>query len=123
MPAQPVVVVIEDQSTLGEVIRDVLDEEGYEVVTVRDQYAAMGELRHRDVDLIVADLPAARPGEGDPLAEIQREYPHLHLIVVTDESQEDVPFFGPWRVSGSRMTLRRPFRLADLIAASREAVG
>lgn len=122
MPAQPVVVVIEDQSALGEVIRDVLDEEGFEVLNVRDQYAAMGELRHRDVDLVVADLPA-RPGEGDPLAEIAREYPDLRLIVVTDESQEQVPFFGPWRVSGSRWTLRRPFRLADLIAASREAIG
>jgi DNA-binding response OmpR family regulator len=123
MPAQPVVVVIEDQTALGEVIRDVLDEEGFEVLNVRDQYAAMGELKHREVDLVVADLPAAMPGEGDPLAEIARAYPDLRLIVLTDEAQERVPFFGPWRVSGSRWTLRRPFRLADLIAASREAVG
>lgn len=122
MSAQPVVVVIEDQTALGEVLRDVLDDEGFEVLTVRDPHAAIGELRQREVALIVADLPDARPGDGDPLAEIEREYPDLRLIVVADESREQVPFFGPWRVTGSRTTLRRPFRLADLIAASREAI-
>lgn len=122
MPALPVVVVIEDQKELGEVIRDVLGDEGYEVVTVRDQYAAMGELRQRTVELVVADLPTARHGEGDTLAEIAREFPEVRLIVVVDEAQEQVPFFGRWRVSGSRVILRRPFRLDDLIAASREGV-
>jgi DNA-binding response OmpR family regulator len=123
MPARPVVMVVEDQTELGDVIRDIFGEEGYDVLTVRDQYAAMGELRHREVDLLVADLPVSLPGEGDPLAEISREFPDLRLVVVTDASQEQVPFFGPWRVSGLRVSLRRPFRLADLVAASREAVG
>ena len=122
MPARPVVRVVEDQTELGDVIRDVFGEEGYDVLTVRDQYAAMGELRHREADLLVADLPGSLPG-GDPLAEISREFPDLRLVVVTDASQEQVPFFGPWRASGSRVSLRRPFRLADLVAASREAVG
>jgi DNA-binding response OmpR family regulator len=123
MPARPVVIVVEDQTELGDVIRDVFGEEGYDVLTVRDQYAAMGELRHREVDLLVADLPGSLPGEGDPLAEISREFPDLRLVVVSDASREQVPFFGPWRASGSRVSLRRPFRLADLLAASREAVG
>ena len=122
MPVRPVVIVVEDQTELGDVIRDVFGEEGYDVLTVRDQYAAMGELRHREVDLLVADLPGSLPG-GDPLAEISREFPDLRLVVVTDASQEQVPFFGPWRASGLRVSLRRPFRLADLVAASREAVG
>jgi DNA-binding response OmpR family regulator len=65
MPARPVVIVVEDQTELGDVIRDVFGEEGYDVLTVRDQYAAMGELRHREVDLLVADLPGSLPGEGD----------------------------------------------------------
>ena len=120
MPSLPVVVVIEDQTELGHVIRDVLSDQGYEVVSVRDKYAAIGELRQRPADLVVADLPDPEPGEGDPLAEIGREFPALRQIVLSDEAQEGVPFFGPWRVSGSRVTLRRPFRLDDLIAASRQ---
>lgn len=122
MPAQPVVVVVEDHSGLGEVIRDVLTDEGYDVVTVRDQYAAMGELKHRNVDLVVADL-SPRLGEGDPLAEIQAAFPELPTIQVSDESEESVPFFGPWRSSGKRVALRRPFRLDDLVAAARHLVG
>jgi DNA-binding response OmpR family regulator len=119
MPPLPVVVVIEAQTELSHVIRDVLGEEGYEVIAVRDQYAALGELRQRAADFLVADLPDLDSGIGDPLAEIEREFPKLPLIVLEDESELKAPFFGPWRVSGSRVTLRRPFRLDDLIAASR----
>jgi DNA-binding response OmpR family regulator len=123
MPALPIVIVIEDQTELGHVLRDVLTDEGFEVVAVRDQYAALGELRHREADLIVADLPGPRPGRSDPLADIATEFPGTRLIVLSDESDQPVPFFGPWRISGSRVVLRRPFRLDDLIAASKVATG
>lgn len=123
MPATPIVVVIEDQTELGHVIRDVMGEEGYEVLAVRDQFAAVATLRKQKVDLVVADLPAPEPGRDDPIAEIARDFPDIPLIVVSDEGKEEIPFFGPWRVSGSRVTLRRPFKLGDLLAAAREIVG
>lgn len=123
MPATPVVVVIEDQTELGRVIRDVMGEEGYEVLSVRDQFSAVATLRSQHVDLVVADLPAPEPGRADPLAEIVQDFPDVPLIVLRDESSEGVPFFGPWRISGSWMTLRRPFKLDDLLALSRDVVG
>lgn len=123
MPVTPVVVVIEDQTELGHVIRDILSEDGYEVLAVRDQFAAVATLRNQPVDLVIADLPAPASGGVDPLAEIARDFPDVPLIVLTDESHEEVPFFGPWKISGSRVTLRRPFKLDDLLAASREMVG
>ena len=45
MPVAPVVVVIENETELGRVIRDVLVDEGYDVVRVRDQYGAIGVMR------------------------------------------------------------------------------
>lgn len=121
MPVTPVVVVIEDLTELGHVIRDVMGEEGYEVLSVRDQFAAVATLRGQRVDLVIADL--AHPGGPDPLTEIERDFPDVPLIVMTEEPPDQVPFFGPWRISGSRVTLRRPFKLDDLLALSREVVG
>jgi len=123
VPVTPVVVLIEDQSELGDVIRDVMSEDGYDVLTVRDQFAAVATLRNQRVDLVIADLPHPEPGRPDPLAEITRDYPQIPLINIADESDDDIPFFGPWRVSGGRVTLRRPFKLDDLLKLTRETVG
>jgi DNA-binding response OmpR family regulator len=123
MPVIPAVVLIEDHSELGEIIRDVMSEEGYDVLTVRDQFAAVATLRSQRIDLVVADLPDPEPGQADPLSEVTREFPGVPLVTIVDESAEEIPFFGPWRVSGGRATLRRPFKLDDLIAVTREIVG
>lgn len=123
MPPLPVVVIVEDQTELRQVLRDVLDEEGYEVLPVRDPAEAIAILREQSVDLLVSDLPDQEDDSEDPLAEAAREFPELPMIVISTDPQDAVPFFGPWRLSGVRMTLRKPFRLDDLIAASRELLG
>jgi len=123
MPATPFVLVIEGHTELGNVIRDVLTDEGYDVMAVRDQYGAVGVLRNQPVDLVVADLPTPEEGEGDPLREISTDFPDTPLITLVDEAQDDIPFFGPWRRDGSRLLLPRPFRLDSLIAATRELAG
>ena len=122
MSALPVVVVIEDHNELGDVLRDVMTEEGYRVHSVRDQYAAVATLRSEHVDLVVADLPTPTPGSPDPVAEIARDFSDIPLIVIVEDA-DDVPFLGPWRRTDGRVKLRRPFKLDDLIALSRELVG
>lgn len=122
MPVTPVVVVIEDHVELSEVIRAVMTEEGYDVLSVRDQFAAVATLRNQRVDLVVADLPPPKAGRGDPLAEIGRDHPDVPVIAITDAEDDDVPFFGPWRRENGRVILRRPFKLDDLLAVSREII-
>lgn len=122
MPVTPVVVVIEDHVELSEVIREVLTEEGYDVLSVRDQFAAVATLRSQRVDLVVADLPAPEAGRGDPLAEIGRDHPDVPLIAITDAPGGDVPFFGPWRKENGRVILKRPFKLDDLLTVSRQII-
>ena len=123
MPVTPVILLIEDHTELGEVIQDVLTEEGYDVVAVRDQFAAVATLRSQRVDLVVADLPAPEPGQVDPLAEIVRDFADTPMVTIVEESPDSVPFFGPWRRSGDKVTLRRPFKLNDLLAVTRELAG
>ncbi|MDH3269963.1 MAG: response regulator [Gemmatimonadota bacterium] len=119
MPPIPVVVVVEDETALGHVIRDVLTDEGYEVLPVRDQYAAVATLRSQKVDLVIADLPSPSDGQADPVAEIENDFPDVPLILLREQTPQDVPFFGPWRQRGSKVTLRRPFRLDDLLTVTR----
>ncbi len=120
MPAEPFVLVIQHHSELGQVIHDVLGTEGYNVIPVRDRYGAIGVLRNQEVDLLVADLPESVIGGTDPLAEISGEFPDLPVVFLENVAPGETPFFGPWTRDGNRVTLRRPFKLDDLISAARE---
>lgn len=122
MSVTPVVLLIEDHTDLGEVIRDVMAKEGYDVITVSDPLAAVATLREQRVDLVIADIPTPEPGQADPLSEIVRDFPEVPLITLADETKSEIPFFGPWRASGGRVTLRRPFKLAHLLTVVREVV-
>ena len=119
----PVVLVIEDQNELLDVLRDVLDGEGYEVSAVRSPGEALEVLRNKSVDLLVSDYAPPFDDGSDPLVGISEEFPELPVIVFSEDDEQSIPFFGPWRTEGTRMTLRKPFKLDDLIAASREVVG
>lgn len=98
---------------------DVLKAEGYEVLTAGNEEAAVEITSKREVDLVVSDV--STPGVGSrTLAELVDTSPDLSLIEVRDEPAVVLPFFGPWRVEGRRLTLRRPFRLSDFLDAVRE---
>jgi DNA-binding NtrC family response regulator len=119
----PVVLVIEDQNELLDVIRDVFDDEGYDVATVRNPDEALEVLRAKSVDLLVSDYAPPSDDGSDPLVDVVEEFPELPIIVFSEDDEQSIPFFGPWRTEGTKMTMRKPFKLDDLIAASHEVVG
>ena len=121
MSTPPVVLVVEDHSELLNVLLDALAWVGYEVVAARDPAQATELLRARPIDLLVSD-PLPYDGGQDALAAIEAEFPNLPVVALADEEVDPGVFFGPWMVSGNRRTLRRPFRLGDLLAACRDAV-
>ena len=123
MPSAPVVVVVEHETELGRVLRDVLEEDGYDVVRVRDPYGAIGVMRQRSVDLVVAGLPGPEEQATGPLSELTGEFPDVALISVAPPEGAGRPVFGTWRREGDHITLRQPFRLEDVIAAAHELVG
>ncbi|MGB1656547.1 MAG: hypothetical protein ACPHQP_06610 [Longimicrobiales bacterium] len=123
MPVAPLVLVIEHETELGRVIRDVLEEDGYDVVRVRDPFGAIGVMRQRAVDLVVAGLPRPDGQTTGPLGELVDEFPDVALISVAPPGAADSPVFGAWRRDGHYIVLRQPFRLEDVIAAAHELVG
>lgn len=123
MSTKPVVLLLEDHTELGEVIRDLMTAEGYDVLAVRDQSAALATLRAQSVDLVIADLPTPRPGEADPLADIVREFEEVPRITLVDDVKRGPPIVGPWRMFDGHAALRRPFKLDDLLTLAHELVG
>jgi len=122
-PPRPVVVVIEEQPELGKVLGEVLGTEGFEVVQVRSATDALDALNQQTVAFLVSDLTMPGHAGADALASVTAAFPELPVIVIRAQRDDDIPFFGPWRRDGSRLLLRRPFRLDDLVGAAREVFG
>lgn len=120
MPRQPLVVLVEDQEALGSVLGELFGREGYEVVSVHDCTAARAVAKEREVDLLVLDATAAE--EREPVETVCVDHPGISVIAVRNPEDVSVPFFGPWRLEGRVATLRRPFRVDDLLSAARELV-
>lgn len=119
MSSPRLVLVVENIAELREVLTHAFEAEGYHVLTASDDAEARALLEAQDFDLVVADPP---DGVSDALPGLERDYPDLPLILLSDTGRAPL-YFGPWETSGVRRTLRRPFKLSDLIAAAREALG
>jgi DNA-binding response OmpR family regulator len=122
---RPVVVLLEDARQLSDVVRDVLEEDGFEVLAANAILEAMDFLRSRHVDVLVCDWAGCGGGDpaADPMKSIVGEFPDLALVTVYEPREDEVPLFGPWRSEGKNKMLRRPFRLDDLVGALRSIVG
>lgn len=116
------VLVVEDHLELRHVLMDALDWEGYETVAANDVAAAAEVLRNHPIDLMVSD-PTPFDEDDGALARIEAEFPDLAVIALEDKEDSVGIYLGPWARVGNRWTLRRPFRLQDLLAACRDALG
>ncbi len=76
------VLVVDDEPAIRELLRDLLDDEGYHVLAAMDGTAALLAARHHPPDLVLADL--MMPGlDGRALAERLHADPQTaHVPVV-----------------------------------------
>ncbi|MBP2161505.1 MULTISPECIES: GAF domain-containing protein [Asticcacaulis] len=106
--------VIDDETTLAEVLARMLRSEGYEVTVAESGREAQDILSGRDVDLILSDL--RMPGMDGPafFTWLQRERPHLagRIVFVTGDTLgiEAVRFLA----RAGRPFIEKPFTRASV---------
>jgi len=112
-PAKPTVLVVEDEHSIGQLVRSYLDREGYRVVWVTSGEAALMELPRHPVGLVVLDL--GLPGmDGFDVCRRIRAMSSTPIVMLTARDEE------PDRVVGLELGaddyLTKPFSLRELSA-------
>ena len=103
--------VVEDESPIREVVRAVLEDEGYRVVTVPDGQAALAALAAERYDLVLSDMMMPRlDGAGlvramhaDPN---HRDIPVILMSAATGGAVRDIPHAA---------FIAKPFDLDELL--------
>ena len=112
--------VVEDDPEMRDLLRKVLEKEGYRVSVSGDGHQALFALNRERFDLVVTDL--LMPGDGglELLNTIRHIYPSLPVIIVTA--------FGDWNSYsralelGAAAFISKPLRMAELIVAVHAAL-
>jgi two-component system response regulator MprA len=109
------VLVVDDERFMVELIADVLEAEGFEVMRANDGVQALQSVDRRRPDLVIADI--YMPGlDGISLARKVRERDNPIPVILMSASRRqmtgsDVPFVA------------KPFNIDDLAALAREHIG
>ncbi len=112
--------IVEDDSEMRDLLRKVLEKEGYSVSVAGDCHEATASLSKRLFDLVVSDM--LMPGDGglELLRSIRESHPTLPVIIITA--------FGDWGSYsralelGAAAFISKPLKLAELISAIQTAL-
>ena len=81
--SQVSVLVVEDDVTLGEALRDTLELEGYEVQVAADGEAALKLLQQHPFGMVLSDVQMRPMGGHQLLRMIKSRYPRLPVLLMT----------------------------------------
>jgi two-component system OmpR family response regulator len=114
------VLVVDDEPEMRDLLRKVLEKEGYRVSVAADGREAARALLGPRPDLVITDLLMPDVGGLDLLTEIRRTHPDLPVIIVTA--------FGDWHTYsralelGAAAFISKPLKMAELVAAVHAAL-
>jgi DNA-binding NtrC family response regulator len=111
--------IVEDDQEMRDLLRKVLEKDGYQVSLAGDRHEAIALLAQGPFDLVVTDLLMPHDGGLELLTTIQQVYPAIPVIVTA---------FGDWHTYsralelGAAAFISKPLHMAELIAAVHNAL-
>ncbi len=112
--------IVEDDSEMRDLLRKVLEKEGYQISVAGDGREATASLSRRSFDLVVTDMLMPDDGGLELLRAIRESHPLLPVIIITA--------FGDWGSYsralelGAAAFISKPLKMAELIAAIQTAL-
>ena len=112
--------IVDDDGEMRDLLRKVLEKEGYRVSVAGDGREALVVLARGTFDLVVTDMLMPHDGGLELLESLHQIHPTLPVIIVTA--------FGDWHSYtralelGAAAFISKPLRMSELIAAVHNAL-
>src|SRR3990172_4491626 len=82
-PAKGRILVVEDEKSMREVLRILLEEEAYDVTSAADGLEGIGQIRSNLFDLVITDIMMPKAGGFEILKEVKEVSPDTIVIMIT----------------------------------------
>lgn len=84
------ILVIDDEPGIRQVLTDILQDEGYQVVSAEDGQEGLARLQQTVVDLVILDVWLPKMGGIEVLEIIRKDYPEVEVIVISGHANIDM---------------------------------
>lgn len=116
------ILVVDDEPSVREMTRQVLESEGYEVLTAKDGLGGLNALSRSLPDLIISDLNMPWMSGFEFLAIVRKRFPHIATIAMSGEyvtSGNPSGILADAFLQKGQYTIQELFQeIAQLLAAS-----
>ncbi len=116
------ILLVEDEELLRAGVQEVLEIQGYRVITAPDGEQALACLAAQTIDLIITDLVMPKMDGVDFVKQLRTIKPDLPVIVVSGSTRNIMQRYGidSIQVPGANASLPKPFKSVDLIEQVRQ---
>jgi CheY-like chemotaxis protein len=116
------ILLVEDEELLRAGVQEVLEIQGYKVISAPDGEQALVCLAAEAIDLIITDLVMPKMDGVDFVKQLREIKPDLPVIVVSGSTRNIMQRYGidSIQVPGANASLPKPFRSVDLIEQVRQ---
>lgn len=113
------ILIIDDEPGIRNTVRDILQDEKYQVYTAEDGPTGLDLLEHESIDLVLLDVWLPRMGGIDVLKEIKQKWPSIEIIIISGHASIDMAVnavkFGAFDF------IEKPLSIDRLLTAVRNA--
>ena len=111
--------LVEDEDEVRKVIKEILEEKGYQVLMTGDGEEALHLLKERagEVDLVLADLVMPRMGGKDLYEKAKKRYPRIPFLFMSGYSPE---VHRDFITQAGTEYIQKPFSPTDLLRKIRQ---
>lgn len=118
------ILIIEDDLTVREVLRQILEHAGYEVMEASDGKEGIDFHRKRQADLIITDIIMPKKEGLETIMDLKADFPELKIIAISGGGR-----LGPEtylelaKGFGANRILDKPFGHEELLEAVQDLLG
>ncbi|MBN1525559.1 MAG: sigma-54-dependent Fis family transcriptional regulator [Spirochaetales bacterium] len=116
----PSILIIDDEQGIRQVLSDVLQDEGYNVLTAEDGFKGLSMLESHPVDLVILDVWLPNMGGIDVLEKIKAEFSDVEVIIISGHANIDLAVKAV--KMGAFDFLEKPLSLEKTITVVRNAL-
>jgi two-component system, NtrC family, response regulator PilR len=116
----PVILVVDDELSMREFLKILLEKEGYEVITASDAASALEYIRIEDFDLVLSDIKMPGMGGLTLLEKIKEINNSLPVIMITAYASPENAVVA--MRSGAFDYITKPFKVDEILKIIKSAI-
>jgi YesN/AraC family two-component response regulator len=112
------VLIIDDEPTLRATLRDMLEDDGYDVLDAPDGEKGLVLLRHNAVDVVLTDIMMPEKEGLETIQEIKQAHPTARIVAMSGGGTTgNLSYLNIADKLGAHHVLAKPFARQDLLSA------